>query len=423
MDYPTPRFTGGKWHLDLRTPWNLGRYVVDAPPPPEGEQEARNQSWLIFLRERDRAAILSRETSPELPGLDGGMLFGAAVDAYLDYRANVKRWRRGGGERWTREVAARLKQEFGKRPLLDFAPPSGTRMLVTYRDLVRKGTVEELARAGFGKPLRAKRMKDVLIVLQQVLRFAAVADRLWLPSVPEMPDARIDSDETIRNALDKWVDEATFRAARDKLYADPVALHALLRELKKLRPSSTVADAHDLICRRKLFLSFAFYTGMRRFDLWAMDDKMVSPDLGRYRRFAHKTGADVSIERCPPPLLADLRVEQARLGRPWRRGEAICGGRWKNVARVMSAACDRVGVERFNLMDCRRSFVWHMALAGKPEADIVRLLGHTDSRMIRTVYEQHMPGAVVDETTGTWPEMVSVEPGTGPARVIPFARK
>ena len=43
-----------------------------------------------------------------------------------------------------------------------------------------------------------------------------------------------------------------------------------------------------------------------------------------------------------PPSLRAAR----RWSRLWRRGEAICGGPWKNVCRVLAAACDRAGVER-----------------------------------------------------------------------------
>jgi len=403
---PKPRWTGaGKWSLDLRA-WGLGRHVLDAPPPPTGEVLAVHAAYALL--ERLRSATPAQ---PLLPGLDT-QTFAHAVREFLEFRSRVagQGWRSEGGERWTREICQRLLRELGQRPLAAFAPPPGSRMLAEYKHLLR---------ASIG----AKRCQDILTVLEQVLRFAVHPDRAWLSAVPEMPDPRTSSAELIRVPRDKWIDESSFRAARAELYGHPVARNGLLAELRRRDGAATVADARDLVERRRLLLSFAFYTGMRRYDLWTLDDRSVSADLGRYGRRSHKTGSAVSVEVCPPPMLADLRRERARLGRPWRRGEAICGGRWKNVARVLGEACRRAGVEIFNLMDCRRSFVWHKAAAGVPEEDIVRLLGHRDSRMIRTVYQQHLPAQAADAASAAWPAPLSSLPGTGGARILSIRRE
>lgn len=406
--YPTPVWHADKtrWRLDLRVPWDLGRHWLDAPPPPAGSELAIHLSYAL-LRQLEAKAPAGPQAT--LPGADG-RTFGDALREYLAWRTNVKKWRKKGGERWSREVARRLGRELGSRPLADFAPPQGGRLLLRYRDLCRGG--------GLPPQLAAKRMADLLVVIKQTLRFAAAADRGWLAACPEFPDARIDSEEVIRVARDKWIDEASFRAARAQLYEDFDGRRGLLTWLRKIDPAAGPEDLHALICARRLYLSWAFYTGLRRHDLDELTSANVSADGRRYARHARKTGARVTTEICPPPLRADIEAELRRLGRPFRRGELICGGRWKNVARVLATACRLAGVERFNLMDCRRSFVWHKAVAGVREEDCVRLLGHRDSRMIRAVYLQVLPASAADADSAAWPEPITDLPGTGPARVL-----
>lgn len=406
---PCPRWSGEKWCLDLRA-FGFGRYVLDAPAPPVGDIPAVHAAWQLLGRLRADGSI-DEPAQPRLPGVDG-LTLETAIAEYLGYRSSRRRWKTLGGERWCREVCGRLTRELGRRPLADFEPPAGSRLLEQYRDLVRKG--------GLGRQIAAKRMRDLFIVLAQVFHFAAATDRAWMSACPEIPDPTVHTGEVVRVSLDKWVDEQTFRVARAEIYG--AGRGVVLTWLRTINPAATSADVDDLVERRRLFLSFAFYTGMRRHDLFEMDDRSVSPDLGRYARWSRKTDARPTTEKCPQPLLIDLDVERRRLGRHWRRGEAICGGPWLGVAETVAAACVRAHVERFNLMDCRRSFVWHQAAAGVPEDKMIRLMGHVDSTMIRTVYLQHLPASETDGYSGRWPASISAQPGTGNARILSIVK-
>jgi integrase len=404
---PTPVWDGKLWRLDLRA-IGLGRYVVDAPA---GDlAEAVHAARDIYEREIAARALTSSQLA--LPGTSGRTV-GQAFEAWLQFRANDRRtrWRSEGGESWTRCTAAVLVKDLGPRLLRDFAPPGGAATLIAYRDEVR-------GRAG--SPVRARAMQDRLMVLAQLLRWCADAERLWIPAVPNIPDPRVDAGELLRNPLDVWIDEATFRAARDRICESSQAREGMRRELEALELPADAAAVDDRIARRKLYLSFAFYTGMRRHDLNLVDDRSVSPDFNFFVRFGRKTGIRPNWESICPPLTEDLAVECARLGRGYHKGEAIAAGPWTRAPKVIAAAAAAAGVQAFDLRTCRRSFVMHKALAGVEEVDLVRLMGHKDSAMIRGVYLQVPPRTIRNAAGAAWPVQTSTVPGTGGARVLEF---
>lgn len=123
------------------------------------------------------------------------------------------------------------------------------------------------------------------------------------------------------------------------------------------------------------------------------------------------------------PLLADLQAERRRLGRPYKRDEAICGGPWPTVTEVIAKAARSIGLPPFDLRTCRRSFAQHKAAAGVQEGDLQRLMMHSDSRMIRRIYQRFLPAERAVEAGIAWPEIATNLPGTGLARVIPMIRK
>jgi integrase len=397
---PTPRWTGSVWQVDLREPWKLGRHVLPGIPK-DGIAEAVHAAYAMLGR-----LEAARPSSPQLAlPVEAGPTFVAVVDEYLLRR----RYQSQGGKRGVEEYAKACKRDFGHLPVAAFAPPRGTDLLFA--------AVKRWRAAG----LSAGTANNRLCLIRCVLRWASEPERRYVAALPTFPSPKTDPDELLSRALDKWVDEATFRAARDVIYSHQTARNMLAADLRRRGLLGTAAEVHDLVCRRKLFLSFAFYTGMRRFDLWALVDASISPDFACFARQGHKTGIDASAEAVPPPLARDLAAERQRLGRPYRKGEAIAGGPWKNVCRVLASACDLAGVERFNLRDCRRSFVYHKALAGVREDECVRLMGHKDSRMIRTVYLQLLPRLRRDMAGAAWPEPCTALPGTGTARILTFA--
>jgi len=401
MSRPTPVWDGSAsvWRVDLRTPWGLGRRVVNAPPPPSGLIEAIHAAR--DLLESLRTARGLTDAQLPLPGTRGRTVR-ETVDGYL----KGKKWRSAGGKRWTCETCDLLCDELGHRDLIDLTVD----FLWAYRDEVR-------ARVG------AKTMQSRLIVLAQVLQWAADPARKWLPYVPPMPSPKLSEDETIGHALTKWIDEGSFRAARARIYEHQTARNMLAHELRVAGLPCDAAAVLDVIARRKFYLSFGFYTGMRRHDLDEVDDSYLSPDFDCYFRHGRKTGIAIAAESICPPFQADIAAEIQRLGRPFRAGELIAGGKWKNSCRVLETACRNAGVEKFNLMDCRRSFTHYKALAGVTENELVNLMGHKDSKMIRSVYLQLQPRLMRNKAGAAWPKSLSAVPGTGTARVLQFEPK
>lgn len=393
---PTPTLSGTQsgarcWRVDLR--WaGHGRYWLSAPPVPAGEIAAVHEAYALL----GRLQIEARGRAPELPGIDGRPLFSLACDEYL----SRKTWRSRGGERWAREIVTRLRADWGATALAEWTPPAGDDL---FADLIARARVGSNGRP----PIGPKRAEDLIVVALQILR-VAVRRRL-LAAVPLRPSPKLRPEEEIRNPQSRWIDEATVRLVRAALFSEPQGRHCLGED-----PEGTIA-------RRKLFVSFALYTGMRRNDLERLRGEHVSADLGFFQRYARKTRSRVLWEPIVAPLAADIQAELRRLGRPFLPDELIAGGPWKNVARVLSATAARIERPAFNLRDLRRSFVYHKALAGVGEDALIRAMGHADSRMIRAVYLQVPPRCQRDKVAHAWPTADDVRrPSTSPAQVLEF---
>lgn len=406
---PTPAWDAAAslWRVDLgRPPSGLGRHVIHGDPPPGGLIPAIHAVYALLEELRERRP-LSRQLT--LPGT-GKRTLGEAAAAWLA----EKKWSTAGGERWTREVCHAMARELFHYPLAAFVPPAGTRLLFAWKEGVRPVIGPEK----YG----AKTLADRLAVLRSVLSWCTLPPREWLPAVPTMPPPTRYSGETLRHPVVRWFEQATFRRVRAELYNHPVARSALARELREAGEPDDAAAVRDLVERRKLYLSFALYTGMRKHDLDLVDDASVSPEFDTYWRFARKTGADRAAEEICPEFKADLEAEQQRLGRPWNEGEAICGGPWKNVCRVLAASATRLGLPPFNLRDCRRTFVYIKALAGVSEASLKTLLGHTfDSPMIHEVYLTLQPRLNRNRDGRAWVAPLSEVPAAHRVLAFPTA--
>lgn len=402
------------WKLDLRTPWKLGRHVLHCEPPPVGFADALHESYALLARleaERPHGPQL------DLPGT-AGRTVAAVLAAYLAER----KYRKAGGRKWVTETAARVLEEIGDWPLAELIPPEGTKRLWAWRDRIRReGYERRYATKAVRVAVGPRAMLDRMQVLRSALEWSMEPPRLWLPCLPAFPDPRLDESEPMGKPRDAWVDEATFRAVRDAIYSSNMGA-GMMQELCEqglLGDSGTVAD---YIARRRLWLSFAMYTGMRHHDLDELTDQSASLAFGVFWRFGRKTSdEEAAPEDLPPPLRADLEWERRRLGRDYFAGERIAGGPWPRATRVIAAACRRVGVPAFDVMTLRRSFCYHKDIAGVEEADLVRLMGHKDSRMIRRVYLQVPSRSKRNAAGAAWPEMATTAPGTGIARVLPIS--
>jgi hypothetical protein len=402
--HPTPVWDGKAWRLDLRTPWQLGRHVIHAEPPPAGLVEAIHLSRDLLERLRVERGLTDSQLV--LPGTAGRTL-ATVIDEYL----RVKKWKSCGGERWTRETCRLLKKEaLGSLELSVFASPSATTVLWAYRDDLRER-------------LGPRAMASRLVVLGQVLKWSSEPPRLWIPYVPTLPSPKINPDEKMCNPCMTWVDHQSFRATRVRLYEHRTARCGLAVALRIAKLPCDAAAVRNLVEQRRFYLSFGFYTGMRRHDLDEIDDSYLSPEFNTYFRYGRKTGVKVAAEAICKPFKADIEAELRRLGRPWFKGERIAGGPWKNSCRVIATAAANAGVDAFDLMTCRRSFVYYKAMGGLEMDKLVNLMGHADSEMIRNVYLLLQPRLQRDEAGAVWPDDLTVLPGTGAARILDFPPK
>lgn len=338
--------------------------------------------WATFeLIERLRRE--THETAPELPGLEAvpERVLSAVCDAFLEKRDRDESFRKAGGRAWVVQVLRQLKRELGGAPLSAFVPPKGNEFVSAYRDRCRQ------PREKGGYALTPKTTKDRLSVLRQVLHYAAEQGEIPVP--PHFPRA-VSGKMGARRPVYLWIDALTFRRLREAVYSQPAERAALASALARKKQPYDAAAVDDYVARRRLYLSFAFYTGAHTADLDALDDSWVSHARGLYLRHNEKSAhavADAMIE-APQPLMDDINAELARLGRPWFRGEKICGDRWLTVARVCRETAQDLGLGvAVNPRVFRRSFVRELALRGYTEDEVIKLMGHADSTMVRQVYQ------------------------------------
>lgn len=395
MAKPTPILRRGRWHLDLRAPWHLGQYTLRTPGLPELEAEAIHECYEIFARERAAA---------EVDAAQGSLFAGPALARVAEDWLGERDFARRGGERYVRSYVACIVERFGGRAVRQFEPPAGSATLKGWRD--------DMAAAG----LAPKTRRNYLNVLMQILAYAA--DRNVIRAVPLKPRPTL-TEETLASPDVAPYTEADFRALRAGLYDGREAWLA-----RWIAPGDTVAA---FVARRRLYCSWAFYTGMHVYDLDHLDDTAISPDFGSYWRSNHKSAATVpgAAFDCPEQLWIDVQAEIRRLGRSFRAGELICGGPWPEGARALAATARRLGLPPVNFRSTlRRSTAYEYALRGWSEREVADLLGHVDDRMVREVYRR-VPLRLRSPVKIPWnrestARLLGGRPWTGRAKVAPI---
>lgn len=394
------------WTVDLRsTPiaGSPGPQRVQLPTPRHNTPEMLVRACFDTMAAIERIRAERESQCPPLPGLDGvrSRPLREAVDGMIADRDRESAWRKEGGRLWVVKVAEQIKRERGGALLARFVPPEGNDYVREYRDELR------------AKELSPKTVKDRLSILRASLVWAA--EHAWIPTPPLIPRAA-KGKEGVRRVNYDWIDAQTFRRLRSEIYGTPAERGALAGALKK---HGRTDDPDDLIERRRLYLSFAFYCGYHTADLDAIRDDWVSLARGLYLRHNEKSArtiADCLVEM-PGPLRVDVATELVRRGiDAFPRGDKIAGGRWSTVGRVLSQTAERIGIGvHVNPRVLRRSFVRELALRGYTEEEVVTLMGHADSTMVKNVYLDPQVASVpkvrtrwVDDTYPEQPETAPV---------------
>lgn len=387
--HPRPVRDGDKWVVDLRSHGFAGwRYVLG--PGTLSELEAVHAAYARLEELRD--ARLSA------PGAQLELRPGAprTLAAAIDEWERRKRYATPDGAEYGKKIAKALRAELGARQLAELDGIAGADELLGYLHRLES--------------LGARTVRNRFSVLLQVLRLAG--ERRWIASVPTPPD--LPSRPAPRF---EWIDEPTFRA--------------MLAGVHLVR-SAAVAPGESMqihTARRRVYLSWLFYTGAHRRDADLLDDSHVSLDTGFYLRHNSKSARCVPDEQfeMAEPLIDDLRALLQVLGREaFYCGEKIGGGPWPKVDHVLGRAQRQLGIPGagVNTRILRRSFAREMLRRGYSVEEVADRMGHVNTTMVREVYTRmpRPPGSARSRWTRS-------RPGWGPppakhigARVVPFRR-
>ena len=344
---PDPRLYGGQWVVDFRGAGFGSRYALCKAIEPREEAVHMAYELLARLRGERMAEAGQREVFAE----GAPVLFAGALDRWQE----TKRYDTDGGKAWGDKYARLIRRELGAYRLGEFAPPAGTDRMRSYVE-----SLERQKRSG-------RTIRNRVFPAMQVLRFAL--ERGWLPALPLLPRLPAKAAPVLL-----YITEAMFRQLRAAIFP------------KGTPPS--VATAEE-IARRRLYLSWEFYTGVHTIDADCMTADLLFLDGRAYVRHNNKSAQHVEDQQfeMPDPLYEDFRELEALLGRPFYPGEAVTGGPWPHAARVMGSAARRLRFPHpVNPRILRRSYVREMVLKGYEVQEIADRMGHVDIKMVREIY-------------------------------------
>lgn len=140
-----------------------------------------------------------------------------------------------------------------------------------------------------------------------------------------------------------------------------------------------------LTLHRREYVAVYCYTGVRYSELYRIHAKHVS--LRERVVFVDGTKTDEAPRELPIAdelvgLFASLLARHKSgplFPKVWQKGR---------MNADLKAACERVGIERVSCNDFRRTFASWMRNAGVDEGVVAKLLGHKNSKMVRSVYGQ-----------------------------------
>lgn len=392
MRNPIPKREGGKWIVDLRPEFGW-HYVLGPDSLPE--IEAVNLAWqkLFELREK-RASEPVPQLEIAVPGT-APKTFAVAVDRWepLKLAETIEE-----SKSYVRTYAKRVRKALGPLTLSQFVDGGGQARLVEYLQAMRD--------AGES----ARTIRNSLNTVRQVLAFCSDEERRWIPFMPRFPKA-----PKVQKPQFDWVGEEVFRAIRARIYQGlkPGQLAGILK-YEKIDVSPEL-----YVERRKLYLSWCFYTGHRTHDAddWTADD--VGLDVGTYLRHGQKTDAAIEQFEMPEPFVADLRAYLRIVGREFfLPREPIGGGPWKTVARILQRAASAIGVGKLNARILRRSFARKMFELGYTIKQVADRMSHVDLRMLHEIYVR--TPRPVGRARSLWKITVPLTPGptSGPPNKV-----
>ncbi len=381
MIRPDPRVFRGSWVVDLRGAGFGQRYKLGPESLPR--EDAVHAAYAL-LEQLDGRRLAESADTRDLFGEIRPELFASALDAWQ----RAKRYDTDGGKEWGDKYARLLRRELGDYRLSEFAPPVGSARLAAYVDELRR------------RELSGRTIRNRVFIARQVMIFAV--ERGWLPAAPSLPRMPPRAAPVFR-----WLTEAMFRALRGAIFP----------------PGTPPAVATpEVIARRRVYLSWLFYTGVHTADADAFNADQLFLEGRQYIRHNAKAAGGVDDEQfeMPEPLYCDLAGLQQAIGRPFFPGEAVAGGPWSHVARVMGAAAVRLGFPHgANPRILRRSYAREMVLRGYTVREIADRMGHTDERMLNEIYKRTpRPAGQVKSRWQLAPDGPSAGTPSGMARVL-----
>lgn len=377
MKIPEPFLRGATWCADLRAFGGNRRESLGVTA-----EAAPFEVGMALQRKLDELRLGAQVSQPLLPGIENpGMLVRELCDLYEEGRD----YDTDGGALYVHRYISRIKEDLGHLSVRQLAAPDGETVLRTWRDKL------------WERELANKTVRNFLTQMFAILRWGRSGGRRLTGDLPEKPNAVRRGQTLAALVFDYWV-EGDFRELRER-FADEWV------RMGRLPPDR----AFDIIAKRKLYLSFAFYTGMHTEDLNKLSADWVSVAMGRYERHNTKSARAVKPEwfDMPEQLQLDCEAELSRIGRDWLPGELICGGRWKAPCDSLTRAAKRLGLasamgQGWQNKLARRSMVREYTIRGWRTHEISALLGHVDERMVQEVYRKCTELGLVSSVRVPW---------------------
>lgn len=410
---PTCRLRGKVWTADLRR-YGGGNY--HALGLPEGASQI--EVGAALQRAVDALQVAAKVSAPALPGIEApGLTLGrkpdgtpGLVDLYLDERRRYGRLA-GPAERYVASCCRRVSKALGHLTVAELAGDCGTAALERWKAQLWKD----------GKSHAT--VRNLLNQAMAVLRWGQTGQRTLTGTLPEMPDY-VRPGQDFRTIRYDTLPEADFRTFREHLFDQGV---------RELEGFYTVEGARDFMARRRLALSFSFYTGAHFTDADTLRGCYLSTDVGRYERRNTKSRRCVgpAVFDMPEQLQLDCVAELERRGIPrFPPDELVTRGRWgtwHHATRTFAAVTARLWPDGSRVVPTfpilRRSTVWEYTVRGWRTHEIAELLGHVDDRMIQEVYRRCSMVGLISPVRVPW--TVSSGPRGEPTRtgdVVAFAR-